>query len=94
MAQDEVGYIWLGTENGLSRFDGINFKNYTLEQLGLKSYISSLSTTPDGNIIFGSGSEGIFSFNPITETVRLLTKDPDIEKQSADHKGRHIDFIA
>src|SRR4030095_217051 len=52
MVQDEAGYIWLGTENGLSRFDGINFKNYSLEKLGLKSYISSLATTPDGKIIF------------------------------------------
>lgn len=28
MVQDDYGYIWLGTWNGLSRFDGYNFYNY------------------------------------------------------------------
>ena len=26
--QDEEGYIWFGTNNGLSRYDGYNFRNY------------------------------------------------------------------
>jgi ligand-binding sensor domain-containing protein len=29
IAQDINGYIWFATDNGLSRFDGRNFKNYT-----------------------------------------------------------------
>ena len=27
--QDKDGYIWFGTETGLSRFDGTHFKNFT-----------------------------------------------------------------
>jgi signal transduction histidine kinase/ligand-binding sensor domain-containing protein/CheY-like chemotaxis protein len=27
--QDNNGYLWMGTGNGLSRYDGINFKSYT-----------------------------------------------------------------
>lgn len=27
--QDQEGYIWFGTDNGLSRFDGYEFKNYS-----------------------------------------------------------------
>src|SRR5882757_4602596 len=26
--QDKSGYIWIGSWNGLSRYDGTNFKNY------------------------------------------------------------------
>lgn len=29
MAQDKDGYIWFGTESGLSRFDGTHFKTFT-----------------------------------------------------------------
>ncbi len=31
MAQDKEGFIWLATENGLSRYDGTNFKNFTVK---------------------------------------------------------------
>lgn len=39
IVQDDYGYIWLGTWNGLSRFDGYNFYNY---QTGNRSRIKNL----------------------------------------------------
>lgn len=30
--QDKDGFIWFGTETGLSRFDGTNFLNFTIDQ--------------------------------------------------------------
>jgi two-component sensor histidine kinase len=36
ITQDNDGFIWIGTETGLSRFDGTSFKNYTAED-GLPS---------------------------------------------------------
>jgi ligand-binding sensor domain-containing protein len=30
-AQDKEGFMWFGTESGLSRFDGVHFKNFTTE---------------------------------------------------------------
>src|ERR1700744_3914525 len=29
IAQDKQGFIWLGTETGVSRFDGTHFHNFT-----------------------------------------------------------------
>lgn len=31
IAQDEVGYIWVGTQSGLARFDGVRFQAYSPE---------------------------------------------------------------
>lgn len=39
IAQDDYGYIWIGTWNGLSRFDGYNFYNY---KTGAASHIPNL----------------------------------------------------
>lgn len=29
--QDQKGFIWIATDNGISRFDGTNFQNFTIE---------------------------------------------------------------
>lgn len=31
ICQDKDGFMWFGTENGLSRFDGTHFKNFTIK---------------------------------------------------------------
>ncbi|MGX5202876.1 ligand-binding sensor domain-containing protein [Aliikangiella sp. IMCC44632] len=31
LAQDDQGYIWVGTQAGLAKFDGVNFKTYSIE---------------------------------------------------------------
>ena len=31
IAQDNLGYLWVGTQSGLSRFDGTNFVNFSLD---------------------------------------------------------------
>lgn len=36
IAQTRDGYIWLGTANGLARFDGVRFKRFGLAE-GLSS---------------------------------------------------------
>jgi len=102
MTQDEAGYIWLGTENGLSRFDGINFKNFTLEQLGLESYISSLIAS-EGKIIFASGGSDIFKFDPVTENLTRISKKSIIRSNQliikddllvSLHENRGFDFLS
>jgi signal transduction histidine kinase/ligand-binding sensor domain-containing protein/CheY-like chemotaxis protein len=46
--QDRAGYLWVGTQNGLFRYDGAIFKRFG-ESQGLPSAsIESLAETPDG----------------------------------------------
>ena len=57
--QDSRGYLWVGTDHGLSRFDGYRFINYTsADGVRLSDVWICLEDT-DGTIWVGSG-EGLF----------------------------------
>lgn len=55
IAQDRQGYLWLGTLNGLSRYDGYNFKNYSVES-GLPN--RTINTLFQGAEHFWIGTSG------------------------------------
>lgn len=56
--QDSRGYIWVGTQNGLNRFDGYNFKVYSYEPADSNSisnsWIYSIDEDRDGNLWIGT----------------------------------------
>ena len=66
--EDKRGNLWFGTENGLSKFDGKFFTNYSIAQ-GLKDQtIYSLLEDHRGNIWIGTSSQGVYSFDGIAFT--------------------------
>ena len=60
LAQDVDGYLWLGTNSGLMRFDGVRFVNWnTLRRPRLaNSSIKVLRVTRDGALWIGHGANG------------------------------------
>ncbi len=50
ICQDELGYIWVGTQSGLSRFDGIKFQNYSVNEGLPDNKIENLYLAPDGRL--------------------------------------------
>ncbi len=54
--QCDVGYIWLGTFSGLSRYDGRQFRHFVSRD-GLNSnHITDLVTDPKGTLWIGTGN--------------------------------------
>lgn len=64
IVQDSRGFIWFCTVEGLSRFDGYSFVNYTIDD-GLPYHsINDLLETPDGDYWLASNGAGVIRFAP------------------------------
>ncbi len=80
LTQDSRGFMWFGTENGLSRFDGYSFKNYTsipgdTTSLG-NNYIYALHEDPQKRLWVGT-DEGVYIYNPELEQFSFFSKTTD-----------------
>ena len=84
--QDKYGFMWLGTDDGLNRYDGTTIKVYNLNPQGSNDYISSLYDTTD-NIWVGTEG-GVYIFDYETESFELfkvLTAQGDSIKSNVNH---------
>lgn len=56
--QDKVGYIWIGTDNGVNRYDGYKIYNYTYNLQDSRSFLGNscnfITQDDEGNIWVGS----------------------------------------
>ena len=84
--QDKYGFMWLGTDDGLNRYDGTTIKVYNLNPQGANDYISSLYDTTD-NIWIGT-EDGVYIFDYETENFepfKVLTAQGDSIKSNVNH---------
>ena len=66
--QDNTAALWIGTQDGLNRFDGKNFEIYSSDDTpGIaNSFIKCSAKTKNGNLWFGTAS-GLLLFEPNKE---------------------------
>ena len=91
--QDKKGYIYIGTYDGLVRFDGVEFTVYSKSvdsRFGFQS-VRSLFEDKDGNLWVGHNSEGVSCIKPTGEIIRYTSEDglpnDSVRAISADKKG-------
>ena len=80
MLQDRRGFIWIGTYNGLSRYDGYRFKSYKPDPNNPNSLggLEVFALFEDRSGILWIGVEqGLNRFDPVTETFTHFRADPD-----------------
>ena len=75
--QDQKGYIWIGTENGLNRFDGNQFtlyqKNNPLYSNSHANSINTICETTDKKLWLGTDN-GVFIYNQVKDTFTPFVK--------------------
>ncbi len=81
--QDDEGYIWLGTTDGLQRFDGTRYKTFRHNSLDATSIpanpVSQILPAKNKNLwlVFNNGGVGIFDTKTFTFTpVKVKPQNP------------------
>jgi signal transduction histidine kinase/ligand-binding sensor domain-containing protein/DNA-binding response OmpR family regulator len=71
--QDSIGYIWVGTRNGLSRYDGQEFQHFNLvtidQELQSIRYISQIVPDKMGDLWIVSSAYGLLYYDAAFENV-------------------------
>ena len=75
LCQDKQGFIWIGTEYGLYKFDGTQFVNYLNDEKDdvslLENHIRSLSIDKEGRLWVGCNS-GLQYYEPDKDAFRTI----------------------
>lgn len=74
ITQDQTGFLWVGTIDGLNRFDGYNFKVFKKDPFNKNSLSNSTINccykTKDNTLWFGT-DKGLNIYNPTNETFSI-----------------------
>ncbi len=70
MTQDSYGYIWIGTDEGLNRYDGTRVKYYRRVSHNNNEAVSSLYATADH--LYIGGDDGVYVFDYATEAITFF----------------------
>jgi len=69
--QDQSGFLWFGTQNGVARYDGIRMKTYLPDPGDTNSisirFVLAMAEDDTGAIWMGSFSAGVSLFDPVRE---------------------------
>jgi PAS domain S-box-containing protein len=90
--QDNRGFMWFGTENGLNRYDGHEFKTFTSDSnkpdtLSHNRVISIFKEKKSGILWIGTLGGGLNKFDPKTEKFTNPLKEMNIKAIHEDKQG-------
>lgn len=87
MAQDRAGFIWIGTQDGLARFDGYEFQAFQHHHGDANSlsngYVTALAADPRGGVWIGTQVGGLDYYDPADGRFTLYRAQPGNPKTLA-----------
>ncbi len=93
--QDQHGFMWFGTKDGLNRYDGYSFKNYYHNPFDTSSlsgnHITTLFEDSRGYIWIGTIKDGVNCFSPSEEIFHRITLDPQAGNKGSSNQIKSIE---
>lgn len=88
LLEDSRGYIWIGTDNGASRFDGYEFKNYGANEGMTRGIVLNIVEDIKGRIWFESSTGEAFKYDFQSDTIvsnkyDCLVKELELAKRNS-----------
>ena len=91
VTQDEQGYLWIGTTNGLQRFDGVRFKTFRNQKNNPASipgnYVHQLMMDKKNNLWIQAAGDKVGIFDTKNFTFREVPVKPGNEMWVKNAKG-------
>jgi len=79
--QDREGLLWVGTENGLNRFDGYEFRHYRRERGNPEAlandFIFDIAEDADGHLWLATNGGGLARMDRVRGTFTSYRHDPE-----------------
>jgi PAS domain S-box-containing protein len=92
--QDEMGFLWIGTQHGLNRYDGHTFKVYNHDPRNPESlshdYVLTICEDLNGILWIGTEGGGFNKFDRKTEKFSNFKNDPGNTKTLSNNNVRAI----
>lgn len=89
IVQDQRGFVWMGTDEGLCRYNGIVLQAYPLPGSGSNQYVEALLPVGADSLLVGT-QRGVYVFSYITERFQLLSLELKgaVTSMARDRDGR------
>jgi len=94
IAQDRDGFLWIGTQEGLNRYDGFGFRVFFHDRADPTSIsdetIRTMCITRDGVLWIGTDAGGLSRYDPDTESFTSYRHDPADDQTLSDDRVRVV----